>query len=51
MCPAELKFRAVRSSALPMLSATGPSGVLPAAASGWVTPASMLGAKAALSAA
>ena len=49
--PAELKLRAVLITAFAMLTATGPIGVFAAAASGWVTPANMLGASDALSAA
>ena len=49
--PAELKLRAVLITAFAMLTATGPIGVFAAAASGWVTPANMLGARDALSAA
>ena len=51
ICRPTLKLRAVRPIALPMLAATGPIGVLAAAASGCVTPASIDGSSAALSAA
>ncbi len=51
MAPAVLKLCAVRVIALPMLAATGPIGVLAAAASGWVTLAVIDGARLALSAA
>src|SRR4029079_6011217 len=49
--PDELKLCAVLMTAFAMLVAPGPIGVLPTAVRGPVTPANMLGASAALSAA
>ena len=51
ICPPELKLFAVRLIARLMLATTGPIGVLAAAASGCVTPASIEGSSFALSAA